>query len=491
MQTDFEFFINGDIHRSEGVSVNCSLREYLVRSDKGPLSRDVCPVLLGVLDARQKPALRIVHSCRVALPMLAEREIWTVDAIGSQEEPIDSLQQALTIAQQISCHCGDATSSMFSSGNSANYIKSNYECRHLNQTGWLSFPTAFKALLQEQKGFEEGAEHQVDTRIPESGIERSFSYMDASGGLFFRPTSLREALRLLQAHSAARILAGGTAYPIASDIIDSQATPVVVSIDSIVQLGQVSLDQGRWHVGGAVSLRTFTDTMSSRFPLIEMMTKAIGSLPWKNRLTLSGGLMDEPRNPELLTVLLALEAQVVISSLGGERRLMLEDALRGVLSPALKQGEIVSGVLLESLLDREEVSRGHHLTGFYQIVRRHSTDRAMVCAAFSVMVDENERVVRARLCYGGIGERVKRAYEAEELLKGGLWGGKLARKVTRCLNGKFFGRLEGGDAAYRSAMAGSLWRKFFAENETPGELFRFPQGLDNGVTNYSKPNESC
>jgi len=423
--------------------------------------------------------------------MLAGREIWTVDAIGGQEEPIDSLQQALSIAQQTSCHCGNDIQSMPTSENSVNYIKRNNGCRQPNQTGWLPFPSAFKALLQEQKGLEEGEENQVESRIPESGIERSFSYMDVSGGLFFRPTSLREALRLLQAHSAARILAGGTAYPVASDVIDSQATPVVVSIDSIVQLGQVSLDQGRWHVGGAVSLRTFTDTMSSRFPLIERMTKAIGSLPWKNRLTLSGGLMDEPRNPELLTVLLALEAQVVISSLGGERRLMLEDALRGVLSSTLKRGEIASGVLLESPLDREGLSSGHHLTGFYQIVRRHSADRAMFCAAFSVMVDENGRVARARLCYGGIGERVKRAYEAEELLKGGLWGGKLARKVTRCLNGEFSGRLAGGDVAYRSAMAGSLWRKFFAENKTPGELVRFPQGLDNGVSNYSKPNGSC
>ena len=491
MQTDFEFFINGDIHRSEGASVNCSLREYLMRSGKDSLSRDVCPVLLGILDARQKPALRIVHSCRVALPMLAGREIWTVDAIGSQEEPIDSLQQALSIAQQISCHCGNDKQSIISSENSVNPIKSDNGCWIPNQTGCLSFSAAFKALLQEQKGLEEGEEHQVDSRIPESGIEHSFSYMDASGGLFFRPTSLREALRLLQAHAAARILAGGTVYPVASDVIDSRATPVVVSIDSIVQLGEVSLDEGCWHVGGAVSLRKFTDTMSIRFPLVERMTKAIGSLPWQNRLTLSGGLMDEPRNPELLTVLLALEAQVVISSLGGERRLMLEDALRGVLSSTLKRGEIASGVLLEPPLDKEGMSGGHHLTGFYQIVRRHSADRPMVCAAFSVMVDANGRVARARLCYGGIGERVKRVYEAEELLKGEFWGGKLARKVTHCLNAEFSGRLAGEDAAYRSAMAGSLWRKFFAENKTPGELLRFPQGIDNGVSHDSKLNGSC
>ena len=491
MQTDFEFFINGDIHRSEGASVNCSLREYLMRSGKGRLSRDVCPVLLGVFDARQKPALRIVHSCRIALPMLAEREIWTVDAIGSQGEPIDSLQQALSINQQISCQCGNATESMFFSGNSANTIKSDYGCQHPNSTGWLSFPTALNALLQEQKDLDEGADHQIESPISESGIERSFSYVDASGGLFFRPASLREALRLLQSYPAASILAGDTVYPGAADVIDSQTAPVVVSIDSIVQLGQVSLHEGRWHVGGAVSLRAFTDAMSSRFPLIERMTKAMGSLPLKNLLTISGGLMDELSNPELLTVLLALDAQVIISGLSGERRLMLKEAFQGVLSSALKQGEIVSGVLLESPMDREEQSSGHHLTGFYQIVRRHSTDRAMVCAAFSVMVDENERVVRARLCYGGIGERVKRAYEAEELLRGGLWGGKLASKVTRCLNAEFSGQQVGGDSVYRSAMAGSLWRKFFAENETPGELFRFPQGLDNGVPNDSKPNGNC
>ncbi|MCH2059283.1 MAG: FAD binding domain-containing protein [Verrucomicrobiales bacterium] len=495
MQTDFEFSINGDIRRSGGAPVAFSLRDYLLdeqaRLEKAPLSRDVCPVLLVTHDARQQPVLRLVHSCCLTLPMLAGREIWTVDAIGGQEQQVDSLQEALCIAQRLSCHCADQTLSVLSGESHAKRVKSNVGGEQHGKNGFAGFPAALKALLQEQKEDQPDTAERTISEVTYNGMESAFSYMDPSGDLFFRPASLNAALKLLQAHPGAEIAVGDTLY--AGRTSFPGAPRVIVCLDSAVQLGQVSLEDGRWHVGGAVTLRALTEATNGKFPLIEKMAMVMGSLTRKNRLTVSGGLLDERQNPELLTLLLALDAQVVMGSLGGERHLMLHDCLGGVLSSALKRGEIPSGVLLQCPGSGGDEAGGHHLSGFFSIARRHSGEGAMICAAFSVMVDAQGRVEEARLCYGGIGQYALRATESEELLKGGLWGPKLAGRVERGLRGEFSGRVTGAESGgeYRNAMVCGLWRKFFAENRTPGELDPLLQGFGNGMAPAPSVPEKC
>jgi len=495
MQTDFEFLINGDIHHSGGAPVAFSLRDYLLdhemRQEKAPLSRDICPVLLVAHDARQQPVLRLVHSCCLTLPMLAGREIWTVDAMGGKEQQIGSLQEALSIAQRLSCHCADQTISVLSGESHVKRVKRNIGSEQIGNNGFSGFPAALKALFHEQKDHQQETADRTISEATYRDMESAFSYMDPSGDLFFRPTSLNAALKLLQAHSGAEITVGDTLYDGRASF--PGAPRVIVCLDSVVQLGQVSLEDGCWHVGGAVTIRALTEATNGKFPLIEKMAMAMGSLTRKNRLTVSGGLLNDLQNPELLTLLLALDAQVVISSLGGERRLILQDCLGGVLSSALMRGEIPSGVLLQCPRAGEDEAGGHHLSGFYSVVRRHSGERAMICAAFSVMVDAQGRVEEARLCYGGIGQYALRANESEELLKGGLWGTKLAGRVERCLRGEFSGRVAGGESGveYRNAMVCGLWRKFFAENRTPGELDPLLQGFGDDMAPAPSVPESC
>ena len=106
MHTDFEFSINGDTHRGGGMPVDYSLWDYLrdhnVRGRQDPACGDgsgICSVLMV-----EGEVLRLVNACRMKLPVVAGREIWTIDGIDGDEE-VDALQEGLAMAEKISCHC--------------------------------------------------------------------------------------------------------------------------------------------------------------------------------------------------------------------------------------------------------------------------------------------------------------------------------------------------------------------------------------------------
>jgi xanthine dehydrogenase iron-sulfur cluster and FAD-binding subunit A len=485
MQTDFEFSINGDTHRGGGMPVDYSLWDYLrdhnVRGRQDPACGDgsgICSVLMVEGDGRQRDVLRLANACRMKLPVLAGREIWTIDAI-SGEEVVNALQEGLDLAEKLSCHCSGGRLPRDSGESHENNVKRNFrnfltgEGNFFRATGCLPLSPALRALLQEQKGTE-GAKRGQNIAV--SGERKSlpaFAYRDPSGNLFFRPAKLKAALRLLQSHPGASVVAGDTLYPdqaaVALPLTGSRQ--VLVSLESVIQLRQVSLEEAQWQIGCMVTIRAMVDALHGKFPVIDSMAARFGSLQVRNRSTVGGNLAWSAPDSELTTVLLALDAQVVMSSLSGERVLNLKDCLGGVLRAAPGRGEILRSLLLKCPWSTQVDQEGcHHLSGFYKITRRNYNSRAIVCAAFVVEINDTGRVSKARLCYGGVAENAMRAHEAEEILMGELWGPKVERRVANSLREAFPARSDCvAGADYRKAMAGELWRKFFAENSTPGQ----------------------
>ena len=482
MQTDFEFSINGDIHRGGGKPVEYSLLDYL-RANAMISGEDfpgrgtcgLCSVLLVDRDARQGAVLRLVNACEMKLPMVAGRAIWTVDGMPGEEET-HSLQEALTIAEQLSCNCSVGRCSMDSVGMHENNVKKRMvrpllpeEGSFFRVTGYLPFPSALKRLLQEQK---DPSKANFLSSVSDADLVPEFAYRDPSGNLFYRPANLKGALRLLQAHPGAKIVAGDTLYPDAPQGPSPVTEPpqVVVSLQSVIQLREVCFERGKWQIGGAVTIRSLSDALCGKIPLIARMASRFGSLQVRNRATVGGNLAFAAHDSDLVPVLLALDAEVLISDLSGERKLMLKDFLGGAARGALGRGGILKSVLLECReSNASDQDCGNHLSGFYKVTRRNYNDRAIICGAFVVDINDEGRVTRSRLCYGGVSAHAMRAYAAEELLTGALWGPKVAGRVAIALREAFPAQsdhLAGAD--YRKAMVSQLWRKFFAENRTPG-----------------------
>src|SRR5580698_184838 len=113
MTSAFEFTLNGRVVRVENHSPNTTLLEYLrgtgqTGSKEGCAEGDcgACSVAILDRDAGGKTCFRAINSCLVPLPLLAGREVVTVEGVA-QDGRLHPIQQAM-----VNCHgsqCGYCT----------------------------------------------------------------------------------------------------------------------------------------------------------------------------------------------------------------------------------------------------------------------------------------------------------------------------------------------------------------------------------------------
>src|SRR5207244_877556 len=114
----------------------------------------------------------------------------------------------------------------------------------------------------------------------------------------------------------------------------------------------------------------------------------------KNRATLGGNLCTASPIGDLAPVLLALDAEAVLLSREGERRVKLADFFLGYRKTALRSKEILGRVEVPALSSAARASA-------YKVSKRRELDISTVAAAFCVVL-EGESVRTARLAYGGM-----------------------------------------------------------------------------------------
>jgi CO/xanthine dehydrogenase FAD-binding subunit len=170
-----------------------------------------------------------------------------------------------------------------------------------------------------------------------------------SNAPYVRPKTLDEAVTLL-ASGNARILAGGTDfYPALGDRV---VRDPVVDVAGLPELRGVSRDSGFYRIGG---LTTWTDIL--RIPLprcfdaLKGAAREVGSVQIQNRGTVAGNLCNASPAADGVPPLLALDAEVELTSRAGERRIPLGEFLVGNRKTQLKPDELLTAVLVPRELE--------------------------------------------------------------------------------------------------------------------------------------------
>lgn len=230
---------------------------------------------------------------------------------------------------------------------------------------------------------------------------------------YYAPTTLDAALYILGKHGPdCRIIAGGT------DLLIElrrgvRKSPVLLDITRIGGLDRVWLDEGgQIHIGPTV---THNQVVSSKvlaehaLPLAQACWQ-VGTPALRNRGTVVGNLVTASPANDTITALWALEAQVTLRSVRGERTLSLPDFYQGVRRTALAPDEMVTDVAFPAL---REGRRGT----FVKLGLRRTHAIAVVNAAV-VLGFEGEQVSEARVTLGSVAPIIVRAPDAEHTLVG-------------------------------------------------------------------------
>jgi CO/xanthine dehydrogenase FAD-binding subunit len=235
---------------------------------------------------------------------------------------------------------------------------------------------------------------------------REFEYLE--------PSSLSEALSLLDQHSkAAKIFAGGTDLLV--DMKEGELSPgYLIDIKGIPAQGYVKYDEKKGlRIGALTTIRQIETSrvIREQFPPLAQAAKVLGSVQVRNRATIGGNLCNASPSAETAPPLLVLGAKVKLVGSRGERMIPLEEFFVG---PGL------------TVLDKEILTEimvpppSPHTRGIYMsISRRRAVDLALVGVAVAIVVDPDRGEWKdVKIALGAVAPTPMRAPKAEKILKG-------------------------------------------------------------------------
>lgn len=271
---------------------------------------------------------------------------------------------------------------------------------------------------------------------------------------FHAPASVAEAVALLAADPAARVLSGGT------DLIVQMrsgriAPSAVVDLKRIAGLSGVRRLGEGFAIGAATpcSALKADAALSAAWPGVVEAANLIGSVQVRNRATMAGNLCNASPAADSVPALIAAGASVLIAGPAGERELAVADLPQGPGRTGLAAGEFV----VEIRLPARPAGGGD---AYLRLTPRTEMDIAVVGCGAALVLDADGSCTSARIALGAVAPTALLVEAAGAALVGTrLDEAALAamdhavRAACRPIDDKR------GPAAYRIAMAGVLARR--------------------------------
>jgi CO/xanthine dehydrogenase FAD-binding subunit len=215
------------------------------------------------------------------------------------------------------------------------------------------------------------------------------------------PTRLDEALGLLGDVPDTTVLAGGT--DLMNEINHGDRRPAaIVAVNRIRELrGWSHEPDGRLRIGAATTYTELLDAGFARLsPALAAASRTVGSPQIRNAGTIGGNLATASPAGDTIPVLAALDAEVVLASARGERRLPITELITGVKRTGLSPGELIVEVRIPALGPDDA-----------QEYLKVGTRNAMVISVAGLALAVVDGTVRVAL--GSVGPVPIRATEAE------------------------------------------------------------------------------
>ncbi len=246
---------------------------------------------------------------------------------------------------------------------------------------------------------------------------------------YFAPTSLAEALELLEEHGDdAKVLAGGQSLmPMLNMRL---ALPeVVVDINRIPGLDYISpTPDGGLAIGALTRQRSVerSDAVLERIPVLAAAMPSIGHFQIRNRGTVGGSISHADPAAELPAICFALDGELVLSSASNQRVLKAEDFFLAPLTTAIGPGELLTEIRLPARSQEWK-------WGFQEVCRRQG-DFAMVGAVALLQMDGGGVCQSACITMFGVGGTPLRMGQAEEALLGNRISDGALQDVSRIVS---------------------------------------------------------
>jgi aerobic carbon-monoxide dehydrogenase medium subunit len=229
--------------------------------------------------------------------------------------------------------------------------------------------------------------------------------------IYHQPTSIDEMLALLEEHGDdAKVLAGGQSLVAAMNFRLARPS-MLIDANRLSELSTVKVEGNHLVIGALTRHATFHKSVVDHpiGHLLSRVVRFIAHYPIRQRGTFGGSVCHADPASEWCLVSTVLDAEMLIESRAGKRRVPAREFFKGTFTTVLKSNELLTHI---------RVPLGNRDTkgGFYEFSRR-TGDFALAMALVTLELD-GSRIKTARLGLGGVADRPVRLDALEAKLVG-------------------------------------------------------------------------
>ena len=229
---------------------------------------------------------------------------------------------------------------------------------------------------------------------------------------YVAPTTLAEAISLLAEHpDDAKILAGGHSLIPAMKLRLAQPQ-LLIDIGRIKDLAYIREEDGQLRIGAMTTHYELESAKRVRelCPLLSACAGSIGDVQVRNRGTIGGSLAHADPAADWPAAMLALDAELVITSASGERTIKATDFFVDLFTTTLQPGEILREIRV--------AQTAAHTGQAYLKLPHPASGFAVVGVAVTLTRGTDGNCQTAGVGITGVGATAYRARDVEQALVG-------------------------------------------------------------------------
>lgn len=475
MRKEIVFYLNG-IRKSVGPKeASMMLAEYL-RYDQGLTGTKIvcaegdcgaCSVLryFPHTDGVDANNYIPVNSCITLVAQLDGSSLVTVDAL-KENDKLHEAQRAM-----VECHgsqCGFCTPGFVIA---LTGLVEEKICKKVNEISEQEAKNALTGNLCRCTGYQPiiNAALDIDLAQCESVKKRFYSekqevdlikvyseavMLEGESFSFFAPKTLKDAIDYLKLYPDARIVGSATDLGV---VHNKRKTSLVklLSLHLISDLYKIHESNGEITFGARVTHTEFRHFMKGKIPEFSKYLDIFASPQIKNIGTIVGNVANASPIGDTPPALLALDAEVVIEGVNGQRVVPLSKFFLAYRKTALSHQEIITHVKFR-LPEKERELR------FYKYSNRKDLDISAVNFAINLKWKDQEKkeIADIIIAAGGVAATPLRLVNTEAFLKKKF----NIEEAVKELHSEFKPLSDlRASSAYRHVLVENYFRKFFSE----------------------------
>lgn len=397
---------------------------------------------------------RLVNSCMVSALRANGSEILTIEGLGCSVA-LDALQTAFV--EEGAVQCGFCTPGMILAARALLERKQNPSLEEIKTalSGNLCRCTGYERIYRAiNRAVKEGYTKNIKSVSGNIDNESAPELINEEKNCFYFPRDLEEAVNILEKiNKDIVIIAGGTdVFPnVKNKKLNLKS---VMDISGIQELKTITSEGKYIKIGSCITFAEIMESplLRSNLPLIVQAASKCGAVAVQNMATIGGNIMTASGEADMMTALMALDADIkIIGRRQKEIIISLDKFVDGNHSTVLKKDELLKEILIP-------VSPiGKRYEAFYKRGTRRALAFSRVSLACHMEKDQEGYVNKVRFVAGSMSPVPTRLWSIENMLMGHKLDEELAETAAKKAGSIVTPRKE---SAYRKKITENLVRKF-------------------------------